>query len=101
MPIEVAELSTGFAARVGGIDVREPIGAVECSAVRDAIDRYGVLVFHGQRITDEQQMIFTRAFGELEGALGGGIRKASEYRLAPAMVDVSKSRQGQQGSGPR
>jgi alpha-ketoglutarate-dependent 2,4-dichlorophenoxyacetate dioxygenase len=69
--------------------VREPIGAVECSAVRDAIDRYGVLVFHGQRITDEQQMIFTRAFGELEGALGGGIRKASEYRLAPAMVDVS------------
>ena len=89
MPIEGAELSTGFAARVGGIDVREPIGAVECSAVRDAIDRYGVLVFHGQRITDEQQMIFTRAFGELEGALGGGIRKASEYRLAPAMVDVS------------
>lgn len=89
MPIEVAELSTGFAARVGGIDVREPIGAVECSAVREAIDRYGVLVFHGQRITDEQQMIFTRAFGELEGASGGSIRKASDYRLAPAMVDVS------------
>ena len=89
MPIEVAELSPAFVARITGIDLREPIGAVESAAVRDAIDGYGVLVFHDQRITDEQQMTFTLAFGELEGASGGGIRKASEYRLAPAMVDVS------------
>lgn len=89
MPIEVAELNPGFAARFSGIDVHEPISTVESAAVRDAIDRYGVLVFHRQRITDEQQMTFTQAFGELEGAGGGSIRKASEYRLAPAMVDVS------------
>lgn len=89
MPIEVAELSPGFAATVGGIDLRAPIGTADSEAVRDAIDRYGVLVFHGQPIGDEQQMTFTGGFGELEGALGGSIRKASEYRLAPSMVDVS------------
>jgi alpha-ketoglutarate-dependent 2,4-dichlorophenoxyacetate dioxygenase len=89
MPIQVTELTPGFAARFSGIDVREPISSGERSAVRDAVDRYGVLVFHGQRISDEQQMTFTQAFGELEGAGGGSIRKASEYRLAPAMVDVS------------
>jgi alpha-ketoglutarate-dependent 2,4-dichlorophenoxyacetate dioxygenase len=89
MPIEVVELSPGFTARITGIDLREPISTVDSEAVRDAIDRYGVLVFHGQRITDEQQMTFTKGFGELEGAGGGSIRKASEYRLAPAMVDVS------------
>lgn len=47
MPIEVAELSPGFAATVGGIDLRAPIGTADSEAVRDAIDRYGVLVFHG------------------------------------------------------
>jgi alpha-ketoglutarate-dependent 2,4-dichlorophenoxyacetate dioxygenase len=89
MPIDVAELTPGFAATVGGIDLREPLGTADSEAVRDAIDRYGVLVFHDQPISDEQQMAFTRGFGALEGALGGSIRKASEYRLAPAMVDVS------------
>ena len=89
MPIELAELSPGFAARITGIDLREHIGTIDSEAVRNAIDRYGVLIFHGQRVTDEQQMTFTLAFGELEGAGGGSIRKASEYRLAPAMVDVS------------
>jgi alpha-ketoglutarate-dependent 2,4-dichlorophenoxyacetate dioxygenase len=89
MPIEVAELTPGFAAVVSGIDLREPIGTANSEAVRDAIDRYGVLVFHGQPISDEQQMAFTSGFGALEGALGGSIRKASEYRLASAMVDVS------------
>ncbi|NJO34070.1 MAG: TauD/TfdA family dioxygenase [Rhodospirillales bacterium] len=89
MLIEVVELSPGFAARMSGVDLREPISTADSNAVRDAIDRYGVLVFHRQPITDEQQMAFTQSFGELEGAGGGSIRKASEYRLAPAMVDVS------------
>jgi alpha-ketoglutarate-dependent 2,4-dichlorophenoxyacetate dioxygenase len=89
MALEISELRPGFAATVSGIDLRGPVGQADCAAVREAIDRYGVLVFHGQPITDEQQMAFTQGFGELEGALGGSIRKASEYRLAPAMVDVS------------
>src|SRR5688572_19982511 len=89
MTIEVAELIPGFAATVGGIDLREPIGRADSEAVRDAIDRHGGLVFHGQPISDEQQMAFTGGFGALEGALGGSIRKVTEYRLAPAMVDVS------------
>ena len=89
MPIELAELRPAFAAQVSGIDLREPLSRTDSAAVRDAIDRYGVLVFPGQPITDEQQMAFTQGFGELEGAQGGSIRKASEYRLAPAMVDVS------------
>ena len=30
------------------------------------MDRYGVLVFHDQPLTDEQQLAFSRNFGELE-----------------------------------
>ncbi len=35
------------------------------------MDRYAVLVFHGQDITDEQQHAFSRNFGELENPRGG------------------------------
>ena len=53
------------------------------------MDRYAVLVFRDQYITDDQQMAFTRNFGEIENAQGGNITKAHEYRLKQGMIDVS------------
>ena len=53
------------------------------------MDRYAVLVFRDQRITDDQQMAFTQNFGAIENAKGGNITKADEYRLKQGMVDVS------------
>jgi alpha-ketoglutarate-dependent 2,4-dichlorophenoxyacetate dioxygenase len=53
------------------------------------MDRYAVLVFHDQNITDDQQMAFTQNFGEIENAKGGNITKDNEYRLKKGMVDVS------------
>ena len=56
MPIELTELTPGFAARVSGIDLREPVSAADSATVRDAIDRYGVLVLprpvHHRRAAD-------------------------------------------------
>jgi alpha-ketoglutarate-dependent 2,4-dichlorophenoxyacetate dioxygenase len=48
-----------------------------------------VLVFRDQTITDDQQMAFTKNFGEIEYAKGGNITKDNEYRLKPGMIDVS------------
>jgi alpha-ketoglutarate-dependent 2,4-dichlorophenoxyacetate dioxygenase len=53
------------------------------------MDRYAVLVFRDQRITDDQQMAFTQNFGAIENAKGGNITKDNEYRLKQGMVDVS------------
>ncbi len=54
------------------------------------MDQYAVLVFPDQDITDEQQLAFTRHFGELENyATGGHIRKRSDSRLGPGMADFS------------
>jgi alpha-ketoglutarate-dependent 2,4-dichlorophenoxyacetate dioxygenase len=53
------------------------------------MDRYAVLVFRDQNITDDQQMAFTKNFGEIENAKGGNITKDHEYRLKQGMVDVS------------
>jgi alpha-ketoglutarate-dependent 2,4-dichlorophenoxyacetate dioxygenase len=53
------------------------------------MDRYAVLIFRDQNITDDQQMAFTQNFGEIENAKGGNITKDDEYRLKKGMVDVS------------
>jgi alpha-ketoglutarate-dependent 2,4-dichlorophenoxyacetate dioxygenase len=53
------------------------------------MDRYAVLVFRGQKLTDEHQMAFSRNFGELENARGGNIIKPQDKRLADGMNDVS------------
>ena len=50
------------------------------------MDRYAVLVFHNQNITDDQQMEFTQNFGEIENAKGGNITKDNEYRLKKGMA---------------
>ena len=49
-----------------------------------------MLVFRDQQIADEQQLAFTRHFGELESyPTGGHIRKRSDSRLGPGMADFS------------
>ena len=38
------------------------------------MDRYAVLVFHEQRISDEQPLAFTRNFGEVESEAALALR---------------------------
>ncbi len=66
MPIVVQPLHPVFVAQVTGLDLREPLDAPTVAAIDNAINRFGVLVFPGQVITDEQQMAFSRHFGDLE-----------------------------------
>src|SRR5258708_26920647 len=54
------------------------------------MDRCGVVVFRGQPLSDEQQLAFTRHFGELENyATPGHIAKNQQKRLGPGMADFS------------
>src|SRR5215211_9328598 len=53
------------------------------------MDRYAVLVFHGQDITDEQQIAFSRNFGDIENSYGGNVTRPNQKRLNPLMNDVS------------
>ena len=53
------------------------------------MDRYTVLVYHDQEITDAQQIAFSRNFGDLENARGGNVTKPEDKRLVEGMNDVS------------
>jgi alpha-ketoglutarate-dependent 2,4-dichlorophenoxyacetate dioxygenase len=89
MPLHLTPLHPLFVAEASGIDLREPLAPALRAEIDRAMDRYAVLVFRGQNITDDQQMAFTQNFGAIENAKGGNITKADEYRLKQGMVDVS------------
>jgi alpha-ketoglutarate-dependent 2,4-dichlorophenoxyacetate dioxygenase len=90
MPVSFRQLHPAFAAEVSGIDCGKALGVEEVVAVEAGMDRYAVLVFPDQNSTDEQQLAFTRHFGELENyATGGHIRQRTDSRLGPGMADFS------------
>ncbi len=78
MPLTLKPLHPLFAAEVTGIDLRTPPAPDVAAEIHKAIGRYGVLVFPGQELDDDQQMDFGRALGPLEPTR--------------AVVDVHKNR---------
>src|SRR5580704_6600497 len=89
MTISVRRLHDLFVGEVSGIDLTRPIALSDIAALEAAIAEHAILVFRDQRITDDQQLTFSRYFGELEETRGTGISKPGEQRLHPAFADVS------------
>jgi alpha-ketoglutarate-dependent 2,4-dichlorophenoxyacetate dioxygenase len=94
--VTIRQIHPVFVGEVSGIDIARPLSPDEVSAIEAGMDRYAVLVFHDQKIADEQQMAFSRNFGPLEDARGGNITKPEDKRLHVGMNDVSNlGRDGQ------
>ena len=74
--LNITPLHSLFAARIEGVDAAQPVAAPVMAELRDALDRYAVLVLPGQHLDDAAQIAFSQGFGELEmtrpGALGAG-----------------------------
>jgi alpha-ketoglutarate-dependent 2,4-dichlorophenoxyacetate dioxygenase len=66
MTLSAKSLHSQFAAEISGIDLRQPVDATTFREVIAEMDRYGVCVYRGQHITDEQHIAFSRLFGPLE-----------------------------------
>ena len=60
MAISVTQLHPVFVGEVSGVDLRQPLDKATVGALNDAINKHGVLVFHGQMIDDAQQQAFSR-----------------------------------------
>jgi alpha-ketoglutarate-dependent 2,4-dichlorophenoxyacetate dioxygenase len=64
--MDLRPLHPVFVAEVSGVDLRKPLAAETIAAVHSGMDRYGVLVFHDQLMTPEQQRAMTGQLGTLE-----------------------------------
>ena len=88
MSIECRPLHPLFAAEINGVDLSQPVDAETVRAIWDAINRYAVLVFHDQRLSDAQLRDFAARFGDLE--IGRSAARGGRRRLAiPQIGDIS------------
>jgi len=89
MAVSIRQLHRHFVGEVSGVDLTTPLTAQEAREIEAGMDRYAVLVFHDQDITDEQQLQFASNFGPKENTKGGTVTKKADYRLTSGLADVS------------
>ena len=89
MAIAFRQIHPVFVGEVSGVDLTQPLTPDDATTLDAGINKYAVLVFRDQDLSDEQQMAFTRNFGVIEDARGGNITKPQDKRLAVGMNDVS------------
>ena len=89
MALSIRRLAAPFGAEVLGADLHRPPGSELIDAVNAAVSDQAVVVLRDQRINDEEQVRFSRAFGPLELPPHMGLRGAFKRRIAPELYDVS------------
>lgn len=66
MSITIEPITEHFAARVGGVDLVNGLDDALFATIRQAFEEHGILVFHDQPMTDDEQIAFSERFGPLE-----------------------------------
>ena len=72
MPLALKPITPTFAAEASGVDLRT-LGEADARAIDAAMDRFAVLVFRGQPLTQAEQVALAKKFGPLDP----GLRKAT------------------------
>lgn len=69
MPLQVRQIHEHFVGEATGLDLSRPLDRAAIDAVNAAMDRYAVLVFRGQPLTQTQQVDLAKSFGPLDMGL--------------------------------
>jgi alpha-ketoglutarate-dependent 2,4-dichlorophenoxyacetate dioxygenase len=88
-PVRFVPIGNEFAAEVEDIDLAAPLDADAVKTIHAGMDRYAVLVFHGQKLEDEQQIAFTRSLGKIELNTANNVTRLDQRRLGIEMSDIS------------
>ena len=72
MTLRLRPLHPLLVAEADGVDLRRPLEPQTLRAIEQAMDRYAMLVWHEQPLTEGEQVAFSRQFGPLDM----GLRKA-------------------------
>ena len=89
MSLQFKPLHPLFAAEARGIDLTKPVDATTVRAIDEAMDKYAVLVFRGQPLTEDQQVAFASSFGTLDAGLKKLYPGAPSRFKHEATIDIS------------
>ena len=78
----------GFAAEASGIRLAQGLSPDQAKDIERAMDRYGVLVWRGQPLTEEQQIAFSRHFGPLDLGLKKAYKVPGRHEQEE-IIDIS------------
>ena len=90
MKIDTRQTSPSFVGFISGVDLTKKLNDELVKKIDEAINQFSVLVFKDQNINDEEQVRFTKYFGEIEASGNkSNITKAKDRRLSTDLADVS------------
>jgi alpha-ketoglutarate-dependent 2,4-dichlorophenoxyacetate dioxygenase len=90
MSITVKPVTPDFVAEISGIDLARPLASADRDAIEAAINRYAIVVFHGQKLDDDQQIAFARHFGPIHSSAQRARHTGIKHRLAAnEIADIS------------
>ena len=90
MKIETRDTFPDFVGFVSNIDLRQKLDSKQIEEIDLSINKYSVIVFKDQDISDDDQVRFTKYFGAIEASgKTSNITKAKDRRLSTDLADVS------------
>ena len=90
MSITVKPTHADFVTEIFGVDLARPLAPADRDAIEDAINRYAIVVFHDQTLTDEQQIDFARHFGPIASSAQKARHTGIKHRIASNdIADIS------------
>ncbi len=90
MSITVTPATPGFFAEISGIDIARPLPPADRDAIEAAINRYAVVVFRGQKLSDDQQIDLSSHFGPIQSPAQRARHTGIKHRLERTeLADIS------------
>ena len=90
MIIKTRDLFPDFVGFVSDINLKEILSDSLIKELDTAVNKYAVLIFKDQNITDDEQVRFTEYFGKIEASgKTSNITKDKDRRLSSDLADVS------------
>ena len=90
MSITVTPTHPSFVAEISGIDIARPLKAADRDVIEEAINRYAVVVFHDQKLLDDQQIDFGGHFGPIHASAQRARHHSIKHRLGRnEIADIS------------
>jgi len=86
--VSIAKLGRHLGAEISGVDLSQPLDEATFRTVSDAFFAHQVVVFRDQHLAPDEQVAFTRRFGELEQH----VRKEHRLEGFPELLIVSNVR---------